>query len=47
MVLEAGVLEKLGGGRLGEKIFVIHWGWGQIGKGDWSGFPATELGMRL
>lgn len=30
-----------------EDIFVIHWAWGQKGKGDCSKCYATELGMRL
>lgn len=30
-----------------EKVYVIHWMWGQRGRGDCSRCPATELGMRL
>jgi hypothetical protein len=30
-----------------EKIFVIHWGWGQRRNQDCSRFSATELEMRL
>lgn len=38
---------RLGEGKLGEKVCVILWGWVQRGKGDYSKFPATELGMRV
>lgn len=37
----------MGQGRLGEKIYVIHWEFGQRGKGDHSSFSATELRMGL
>lgn len=30
-----------------EKVYVIHWIWGQRGRGDCSRCPATDLGMRL
>lgn len=36
----------IGEGRL-EKIFVIHWGWGQRENGKCSRCSATELEMRM
>lgn len=38
------VIGRFGVGRL-EEIFVIHWEWGQVGKGDHRS-PALEVGMR-
>lgn len=40
-------MDKKGKGRLEEKIFVMHWGWGQRGKGHHSRFSTTELVMSL
>lgn len=34
------------GRKVSEKIFVIHWGWTQKGKGDFGRFPVSDLGMR-
>lgn len=47
LVLEARILGWVGGERLEEKVFTIHWGCNQTGKGDHSRFPDPELGMRL
>lgn len=36
-----------GGERLEEKVFVIHYGWGQRGKGPHSRFPAIEMRRKM
>lgn len=42
-----GSWDEFGKGRLEEKVFVIHCGWGPRGKGKHSRFSATGLMMRL
>lgn len=41
-----GSWDEFGEGRLEEKVFVIHCGWGPRGKGEHSRFSATGLMMR-
>jgi hypothetical protein len=44
---DTGILGCIKGRIVGGEVFEIHCGWDQRGKEDQSGFPATELRVRL